>query len=197
MGTRAFLKETLIRRTDRSRPVHFSGRLHELDVILSRAEHAQSGSAGSTVVIQGAPGAGKSALLDEAARRFEAAGADRKATYLGTPWKRAGESLVLERIAREAFAEPEGSFRTTQTLAKGASVSAKVATGTRSQTVATPPVDLPDWVGFENRYASRAPEAAHTLVLHGGSDGSVPRTTPTGSKGPRRIRGSRWRCTSS
>ena len=165
MDTRAFLKETLNRRTDRSRPVHFSGRLHELDVILSRAEHAQSGSAGSTVVIQGAPGAGKSALLDEAARRFEAAGADRKATYLGTPWKRAGESLVLERIAREAFAEPEGSFRTTRTLAKGASVSAKVATGTRSRTVATPPVELPDWVGFENRYASRAQEAARTLIL--------------------------------
>ena len=69
MDTRAFLKETLNRRTDRSRPVHFAGRLHELDVILSRAEHAQSGSAGSTVVIQGATGAGKSALLDEAARR--------------------------------------------------------------------------------------------------------------------------------
>ena len=146
MDTRGFLKETLNRRTDRSRPVHFSGRLHELDVILSRAEHAQSGGAGSTVVIQGAPGAGKSALLDEAARRFEAAGADRKATYLGTPWKRAGESLVLERLAREAFAEPEGSFRTTRT-------------------VATPPVELPDWVGFENRYASRAQEAARTLIL--------------------------------
>lgn len=165
MDTRAFLKETLNRRTDRSRPVHFSGRLHELDVILSRAEHAQSGGAGSTVVIQGAPGAGKSALLDEAARRFEAAGADRKAIYMGTPWKRAGESLVLERLAREAFAEPEDSFRATQTLAKGASVSAKVATGTRSQTVARPPVDLPDWVGFENRYADRAQEAARTLIL--------------------------------
>ena len=165
MDTRAFLKETLNRRTDRSRPVHFSGRLHELDVILSRAEYAQSGSAGSTVVIQGAPGAGKSTLLDEAARRFEAAGADRKAIYLGTPWKRAGESLMLERLAREAFGEPEDSFRTTQTLAKGASVSARVANGTRSQTVAPPPVELTDWVGFENRYASRAHEAARTLIL--------------------------------
>ena len=165
MDTRAFLKETLNRRTDRSRPVHFSGRLHELDVILSRAEHAQSGSAGSTVVIQGAPGAGKSSLLDEAARRFTATGADRKAIYVGTPWKRVGENLVLERLAREAFAEPEDSFRATQTLAKGASVSAKVATGTRSQTVATPPVDLPDWVGFENRYANRTREAARTLLL--------------------------------
>ena len=165
MDTRAFLKETLNRRTDRSRPVHFSGRLHELDVILSRAEHAQSGAAGSTVVIQGAPGAGKSALLDEAARRFEAAGADRKAIYMGAPWKRAGESLVLERLAREAFAEDEGSFRTTQTLAKGASVSAKVANGTRSQTVATPTVELADWVGYENRYAGRAREAARTVIL--------------------------------
>ena len=165
MDTRAFLKETLNRRTDRSRPVHFSGRLHELDVILSRAEHAQSRGAGSTIVIQGAPGAGKSALLDEAARRFVAAGADRKAIYLGTPWKRAGESLVLERLAREAFGEPEGSLRTTQTVAKTASLSATVATGTRSQTVATPPVDLPDWVGFENRFANRTQEAARTLLL--------------------------------
>ena len=64
---------------------------------------------------------------------------------------------MLERLAREAFAGPEGSFRTTQTLAKGASVSAKVATGTRSRTVAPPPVELPR-VGFENRDAGRAEE---------------------------------------
>ena len=40
-----------------------------------------------------------------------------------------------------------------------------MATGTRSQTVAMPPVDLPDWVGFENRFANRTREAARTLLL--------------------------------
>lgn len=50
-------------------------------------------------------------------------------------------------------------------MAKTASLSAKVATGTRSQTEATRPVDLPDWVGFENRFANRTQEAARTLLL--------------------------------
>ena len=164
MDTRAFLNETLNSRTDRSPPVHFAGREREIGLILARAEGAGTPNAGATVVVQGAPGAGKTALLLEAGRRFEARG-EARAIYLGAPWNRSGEGAVLERLAHTAFGAPHAEFRSTQTVTKGANVSARVASGSAARSVATSPADLRDWIGLENRYADEADRATRSLVL--------------------------------
>ena len=63
----------LTRRGDRSPPAVFVGREAELDLFESATKGVMEGARGHTVVVQGVPGAGKTALLDEYAARLLAA----------------------------------------------------------------------------------------------------------------------------
>ncbi len=118
--TRAFLEETLSWRKDRSSPVHFAGRASELGAILSTVANAQAGAAGLTLVVQGAPGSGKTALLREAASRFESAGNRNRAIYIGDPWPAAADRQTLEKLASAAFDIPPDEFRSPETSSRGA-----------------------------------------------------------------------------
>lgn len=165
MDTREFLKDALATHTDRASPVHFAGRGTELDLVLSRAIRAQPGTAGGTIVLQGAPGAGKTALLNEIGARFEAQDTRNRAIFLASPWTHAGEGAVLERLAHAAFDVDPEAFDRVETRSETATAGASVARAGRTRSVATSPPDLADWIRFENRYANRADEAARTLVL--------------------------------
>ena len=82
MDTREFLKDLVRSREDRSAPVRFAGRQDEIGLILSRADRmGDDESAGLTVIVQGAPGAGKTALLNEVSKRFHDEAAHRVALY--------------------------------------------------------------------------------------------------------------------
>ena len=163
--TRAFLEETLSWRKDRSSPVHFAGRTSEMAAILSTVANAQPGAAGLTLVVQGAPGSGKTALLREAAKRFEAIGNRNRAIYIGDPWPPAAHRQTLEKLASAAFDVPTGDFRSTEASSRGVRMSASVvqASNLRSQT--TSPATLNSWIDFENLFAPKAADCARTLVL--------------------------------
>ena len=61
---------------DRSAPVVFAGRRDELALLERAIRSVRNGEEGHTVVVQGVPGAGKTALLGEFAARLLARGAD-------------------------------------------------------------------------------------------------------------------------
>ena len=63
---------------DRSAPVVFAGREDEFALLERAIRGVRSGEEGHTVVIQGVPGAGKTALLGEFAARLLACGADER-----------------------------------------------------------------------------------------------------------------------
>ena len=63
---------------DRSAPVVFAGREDELALLERAIRGVRNGEEGHTVVIQGVPGAGKTALLGEFAARLLARGADER-----------------------------------------------------------------------------------------------------------------------
>ena len=162
--TRTFLKETLSWRRDRSSPVHFAGRETELDAILATAGSVQSGSAGLTLIVQGAPGSGKTALLREATRRFEAAAQGNRAIYIGDPWPASADRQMLERLAAAALDLPADAFRSTETSTQTGRVSANVVQGGYARSQATVPATLNSWLDFENAYAHRVDDCARTLV---------------------------------
>ena len=163
--TRAFLEETLSWRKDRSSPVHFAGRASELSVILSTIANAQPGAAGLTLIVQGAPGSGKTALLREAARRFESAGNRNRAIYIGDPWPPGADRQTLEKLASAAFDIPPEEFRSIGTSGRTARLSASVVQASDMRSQATGPVALAGWLDFENAFAARVADCARTLVL--------------------------------
>ena len=61
------------RRRDRAAPPVFVGRQRELGFLHDTVAAAQSGAAGITAVVQGVPGAGKSALCDRFEKQFRSA----------------------------------------------------------------------------------------------------------------------------
>ena len=115
MNTRDRLRNLGQSIRDRAEPVHFAGRRKELDHILVNASHPD---AGNTVVVQGAPGAGKTSLLREAAARFDTAGG--RALFYGTPWSKDGERDVMRDIAIAAWDLDPGIFSATEQSAKTA-----------------------------------------------------------------------------
>ena len=64
----------LARTIDRAAPTVFAGRESEIDLLDAAVDGVQRGESGHTVVIQGVPGAGKTALLGEYAARLMTAG---------------------------------------------------------------------------------------------------------------------------
>ena len=76
---------------DRSAPVVFAGRRDELALLERAIRSVRNGEEGHTVVVQGVPGAGKTALLGEFAARLLARGADGRAPVI--PVKLAATAL--------------------------------------------------------------------------------------------------------
>lgn len=145
---------------DRAAPVHFAGRQDELDHLLVNAWHPE---AGNTMVVQGAPGAGKTSLLREAAARFQAAGG--RALLYDAPWSKAGEDDVIRDIAAAALDLDPGVFSTTEQSAKTAKGSIAGVGGSMTKTVRTPPVELTRWTAFVRRYREVATDSRTVLVL--------------------------------
>ena len=145
---------------DRAAPVHFAGRREELDHILVNARHP---AAGNTMVVQGAPGAGKTSLLHEAATRFRAVGG--RALLYDAPWSKAGEDDVMRDIAVAALDLDPGVFATTEQSAKTAKGSIAGVSGSVTRTVQSPPVELTRWTAFVRRYRDTATKSRTVLVL--------------------------------
>lgn len=82
------VRESLVRlaeTSDRATPAVFAGRSDEIDLLDSAVRGVQRREAGHTVVIQGVPGAGKTALLNEYAVRLLSAGADAERPVVPVP----------------------------------------------------------------------------------------------------------------
>ena len=76
---------------DRSAPVVFAGRRDEFGLLERAIRGVRNGEEGHTVVVQGVPGAGKTALLGEFAARLLARGADERSPVI--PVKLAATAL--------------------------------------------------------------------------------------------------------
>lgn len=160
MDTREVLRSFGAPIRDRAAPVHFAGRRDELDHILVNARHP---AAGNTMVVQGAPGAGKTSLLREAAKRFREAGG--QALLYDAPWSKDGEDDVIRDIAVAALGLDPGVFSTTERSAKTAKGAIVGVGGSVTKTVQTPPVELTRWTAFVRRYREVARDSRNVLVL--------------------------------
>ena len=160
MDTRQWLRDQGTFDKDREAPVYFAGRLAELDKILTRAA---KGLSGNTIIVQGAPGAGKTSLLREAARRFEAAGG--RALFYGSPWSKGAEGGVIQDIALAALDVEADVFATTRTSAVSARGTVGAVGGTVTKSAQSPPIAVPHWTDFARRFADRAPDCRPVLIL--------------------------------
>lgn len=160
MDTRDWLRSVGTPIRDRAAPVHFSGRRDEIDHILVNARHP---AAGNTMVVQGAPGAGKTSLLREVAKRFRTDGG--RALLYDAPWSKDGEDDVIRDIAVAALDLDPGVFATTEQSTKTAKGSVGGVGGSVTRTVQTPPVELTRWTAFVRRYRNKATASSTVLVL--------------------------------
>ena len=161
MDTRGWLKDMARSAGQRGEPIHFAGRHAELDHILRVARNPQPGN---TIIVQGAPGAGKSALLREAGMRFEAA--DRSSLRYDTPWQKDGESDVLKEIATAAFGVDPATFETDTTSSKSARGSLlSTVGGSMTRSRRRRPVELTNWTAFSRAYRGDADGANALLIL--------------------------------
>lgn len=91
--------------SDRASPTVFAGREGEFALLNDAVAGVQHGESGHTVVIQGVPGAGKTALLNEYAIRLLAANADVERPVIPVPLKSATMNAppvaVIEEIDRQ------------------------------------------------------------------------------------------------
>ena len=92
------------------------------------------------MAVQGAPGAGKTSLLREVAKRFRTDGG--RALLYDTPWSKDGEDDVIRDIAVAALALDPGVFATIEQSAKTAKGSIGGVGGSVTRTMQTPPVEL-------------------------------------------------------
>lgn len=165
MDTREFLKDLVRSREDRSAPIHFAGRQDEIGLILSRAYRmGDDESAGLTVIVQGAPGVGKTALLNEVSKRFRDEAARRVALYMRSPWAKEDEPGTLRRLAGAMFGQTPDDFTTTSTTVKRGGVSA-LGRAELSLTSSKVPPDIRSWADFDEVYANRIADARRVLVV--------------------------------
>ena len=75
----------LAKASDRAAPTVFAGREGEFALLNDAVQGVRNGEGGHTVVIQGVPGAGKTALLNEYAARLLAANADAERPVIPVP----------------------------------------------------------------------------------------------------------------
>ena len=130
--------------TDREATPYFGGRTDEIDLVESALERirdrTQEGhwrpSGGETILFQGAPGAGKSALLHHLVRQWRSAGPNAPAVVDTEASHYVNESKLALHVAEEAFDSAlSAQFRRSVTTLSGATTSLSggvpgVATGT-------------------------------------------------------------------
>lgn len=112
---RSTVRDTLARLAttgDRTSPAVFAGRDSEFRLLTDAAQRVAEGQRGHTVVIEGVPGAGKTALLDEYAARLMAADAEASQPIVPVPL-RPGDldnpaAAIVEEVDRQ-FSEFEAS----------------------------------------------------------------------------------------
>ena len=97
---------TLVAKTsDRTPPAVFTGRDEEFKLLGDAVWGLQNGSIGQTVVVQGVPGAGKTALLHEYAIRLLAANADVERPVIPVPLQphmlAAAPNAIVQEIDRQ------------------------------------------------------------------------------------------------
>ena len=97
---------------ERGDPLVFAGREYIIDKVIRKTRQLPpTGPAGNTVLIEGAPGAGKTALLNELAKRLEAQGA----SVVARPEIPSQNNIetIYAKLATALAQAPSGSGRTT------------------------------------------------------------------------------------
>ncbi len=150
---------------EREDPVAFAGRTQEIALAIRQLTTWRRGSAsGRTVVAQGAPGAGKTALLHEIARELPERLPGAKSIYRPTPWNRHSAANVLLSLADRMMGEAAASFRTTEATETSVGARAVAAAHVdRSRTTAPPA--LASWDDFHTLFSPKAEQAKPTLLL--------------------------------
>ena len=150
---------------ERGAPVAFVGREREIDLALRQLTTWQPGtSPGRTIVAQGAPGAGKTALLGEIGKRLPAVVPDAGSIYLPTPWIDDDVQHVLEELAVAMMGVPADAFGTTRSSETSAGVRA-IATARHGEFRSVVPPDLTTWSAFRRHFGSRSEQARPTVLL--------------------------------
>ena len=163
-------------RSDRASPTVFAGREDEFDLLDVAVRGVQRNEGGHTVVIQGVPGAGKTALLNEYAGRLLTASANTEKPVIPVPLLpgdiNASPATIVQAIDRQ-FREFEASNewgRRVNQAVSGASLleSALFATFTRKdfndfRASARAPDSLP--TALEDYVAFRFDRRDSTIVL--------------------------------
>lgn len=150
---------------DRDAPVAFVGRDQEIDLTTRQIATWRPGETrGRTIIAQGAPGAGKTALLHEFGRRLPTVVPNAASVYLPTPWIDADVPDLLKALAVEMTGVPSDSLRTTQSARHTAGVKALATTQLgRSRSVSPPEVTT--WSAFQRHFAGLANQSRPTLLL--------------------------------
>ena len=95
----------LTKMSDRDHPMVFAGRDQEFELLDSAIYGTQRGGVGRTVVVQGVPGAGKTSLLNEHAKRLSAHGQGGQPPVIAVPLRPndldAPPAAIIEEIERQ------------------------------------------------------------------------------------------------
>ena len=95
----------LAKMSDRDHPMVFAGRAQEFELLDSALYGTQHGGVGRTVVVQGVPGAGKTALLNEHANRLVARDRQGQPPVIPVPLRPndldAAPAAIIEEIDRQ------------------------------------------------------------------------------------------------
>lgn len=150
---------------DREAPVAFVGREPEIDMAIRQLATWRAGETpGRTIVAQGAPGAGKTALLREMARRLPEHMPDACAIYRPTPWSSRTVSNVLVALAERMMGASGDLLRTT-VMREGTIGAKAIATASQTHSHTTAPAVLSTWDDFETLFTRQAAAAKPTLLL--------------------------------
>ena len=118
---------------ERDAPVAFVGREREIEFAAQQLETWRPGmSRGRTIVAQGAPGAGKTALLGEIEKRLPSVVAGAVSLYLPTPWVEEDVPSLLEDLAVRMVGADEDTCRASASRETAAGVEAAVAARRRA-----------------------------------------------------------------
>ena len=160
--------------SDRTPPAVFVGREDEIALLDAAVRGVRRGDVGHTVVVQGLPGAGKTALLHEYGSRVLASDAS---DGLVVPVPLGPEDLDMPPLAMvktidQSFLDPDAQAtwrrRINQVLAKGMVVGDMVVSAMTKKTIGdfTPTADAPESFGLAlNEYAAFRFGAKSTTFL--------------------------------
>lgn len=165
-GLRAVLRR-LAAAGEKGAPLAFVGRKREIAKVMDSALPMLDGDipCGRTLLIQGAPGAGKTALIREAARRLEERGL-KAITQPDVPSAAKVRTLYETLATALAGADPD-LFRTTTRTDAGikAAPAGLGAGGSRGKTFTAPVIDDPDHIAALGRGEDWRPHKGAVLFI--------------------------------